>query len=198
MRHRIGSHVREEPLAMFARAMNNSRGLKPPWTSREQGRLYGAWRGAEAVLRPSVPDTGPVMIERKYQQRVIAPHSLAHETVRRFNRLVQATGAAPHIWSTRGEPQARLTYPSFSYRDEIVTSACKRLKLCGTCDRWFADSTRSNGARWCSSRCRDRAWNRQRRRAAGHKQYQPRSKRRPNSSRPKPAVQSFPGRARLT
>lgn len=46
-----------------------------------------------------------------------------------------------------------------------------RLKGCFRCSAWFADESRNLTWMFCSSQCRDRAWNRARRRAMNHSQY---------------------------
>jgi hypothetical protein len=195
MRLRRASNVREqwEIVRPFANTMNAVCRRKPPWPSKEAARGYGAWRAAEAVLLPSLPH--------------IDPNSLAHRTVVRFNRLARANGAAPCITEYRA-PGRRVTAPSFVFRDEFVgyvvgrlwqlfvTSACKRLKHCATCKKWFADRTKNNAAKWCSLRCRDRAWNRDRRRAAGHTQYRGSSARRRTTKRRRPVVPRASNRPR--
>jgi hypothetical protein len=167
----VVSHVRQhvQLARLVASTMTSARGLKPPWTSRYQERGCAAWKEAEAVLMPSLP--------------LIRVNQLALESVRRFNRLMRT--AAPTFELVEFESaalQVRAVHFRFKYGDEVVgriverllelfvTSACERLRRCEQCTRWFADSTKNKGARQCSARCRDRWWNRQRRRAAKHGQ----------------------------
>src|SRR5262249_9164980 len=176
---RDGRHVHEqlEILRGVVNMLNGVRGLTPPWKSPAQPRGYVAWRAAAAILRPSLPN--------------IVPACLAAETVWRFNRLADASGATPRImeYRMRGQSSLRTTHVTLSYRDETVgqvvarlwnllsTSACERLRSCDRCDRWFADVTRNKTQRWCSTRCHDRGWNRQERRAQRHAQYRRKNKR---------------------
>jgi len=57
---------------------------------------------------------------------------------------------------------------------ELIESRARdRLKVCRTrtCGKWFADKMKNGGGVYCSASCKDRGWNRSRRRAAGHTQY---------------------------
>jgi hypothetical protein len=181
MKVNVGSHVRKpqvETARVIANHVNGTKLLRPPWRSREQARTYGAWRAADAILGPSLPR--------------IDASTLAHETVRRFNRLAEATGVAPRIAELRThvQPHYRVTHVSLTYRDPavgfvvermwqlFVTGGCTRLRLCGKCGRWFADGTKNNRQMWCSARCRDRAWNRERRRKSKLRGSKRRMKRR--------------------
>jgi hypothetical protein len=151
----------------------------PRW--RQRAREYGAWRAAAAILAPSLP--------------LRAGYPLAPETVRRFNRLATVCLVMPWLFETERRPHPerplppggkRVTVAAFRVRDvrgEVLkelwhllqSPARERLKRCVHCGAWFADTTKNRGGLYCSGSCRDKAWTREQRRAAGHSN-QPRAR----------------------
>jgi predicted RNA-binding Zn ribbon-like protein len=158
---------------IFARNMNEAldmadriRAGDTMW--RPSAEAYGAWRAANAVLRPTLMDG---LLSR-------SGRFLAMETVRRFNRFATANAvrfgltepaAAPIIDNILQEVVHRLW--------ELFESPARdRLKVCIPCGRWFTDFSRNRGRSFCSTQCHDRAWSRSRRRAARHSQYRRRER----------------------
>ena len=129
---------------------------------------YGAWRAAAAIVGPSV------------RHGVLGPHPLARKTVERFNRLA-SRARLPFRLSDKGHPElvddARTAVVHLLW-EFFQSPALGRLKQCRRCGRWFADESKNRTRVWCGRSCRNQAWNRQARRAAGHSQYKPRKKKR--------------------
>ncbi len=146
----------------FARSLNQ----RADWARqiregfRGIGRMYGAWCAVHAVLSASV-ENGRI----SRQNGVLSP-----ESVRRFRRFAVATGGIPLDLTDIGgpivggeDPRAEILYMLW----EIIESRARdRLRVCRACGRWFADEMKSARAVYCSASCKNRSWNRPRRRAA--------------------------------
>lgn len=143
---------------------------------RYMGRIYGAWCAVHAILSASLRD-GKISRENG----VLSP-----ESVRRFRRFSAAAPirldvteeGGPMIGAPPGGDEARAEIIHMLW--ELIESRARdRLKVCRNpkCGKWFADKMKNGGGVYCSASstsCKDRSWNRPRRRAAGHRQYRAR------------------------
>lgn len=134
-------------------------------------RIYGAWCAVHAVLSASLRNG---RISRK-EGGVLSP-----ESVRRFRRFAAAAPVrldvtdwgGPIVDAGPGGDEARAVILHMLW--ELIESRARdRLKYCLnlTCRRWFADETKNCGGIYCSRTCKDRTWNRTKRRNARHGQY---------------------------
>jgi hypothetical protein len=120
-------------------------------------REYGAWRAvqhaaAQAVERGDLPEAAIAAINR-----------LAGRCPVRLE-LVDGHTAVHASADPRAQPLETLWWL-------IVHDGLDRLRRCRQCRSWFPDMTRNASQVWCSARCRDRGWNRAKRREARHSQY---------------------------
>ena len=177
--HGGGQFVSVRAMALWLNAPCGWEANLRRWTARDGraaawrrfrpfAREYGAWRAAQVVLVPSLP--------------LAEGQPLSSVSVRRFNRFATVCPVELHVTESALAPRA--TFAGFRYGDprgSIVERLWtlfgdrhrERLKRCERCEIiWFADETKNRRRKFCSSRCRDRAWDRARRRQENHKQYQ--------------------------
>src|SRR4029453_3603618 len=138
---------------------------------------YGAWLGADAVLRPTLRDG---RLARK-------PWFVSPTTARRFERF-SAVNGIPFTTGVKGIPLV-----AGDARPDVVlrlyaffeSPGRDRLKWCAPCTRWFVDRSKNRTKQWGTPACHTRAWGRAARRAAGQQSQQrpARGMRRPRHAR---------------
>lgn len=152
------------------------------------GGMAEAWKEAERVVQFVVPDPNRTRAIRRLlgtPPDLMPPRMPSLEDAAwAFNRM---TKRLPSRLTIRADRQARgrvvfrpdVTGPGEAHlaawmlwRFFFPDEGWRRLKRCPQCRKWFVDTTKNRTKTFFPDSCKDRWWNRERRRGAGHRTNQ--------------------------
>ena len=173
-------------LVDVARSLNSitrmTRVTRQTW-EQAQEVISASARAVAVRLAHSHSDSDGMREERSWFDwavegfRQMAEKAQVRLTLEKMLYMGKDRGVIPYISAEpRDEDDVYATIVCHVWTCYFGNPQWRRLKRCPRCRVWFVDTTRNMQKKRCSAQCTWRSWNRARRKAAGHSQYQQRTR----------------------